>query len=74
MPADTEAREIWAKYVPRERILTGNLKDNFWEMGDTGPCGAARPRPLPLLTVVRLSLSIHSGAPLLLTVVHPFSS
>ena len=39
VPADTEAADIWAKYVPRERILTGNMKDNFWEMGDTGPCG-----------------------------------
>ena len=36
---DTEAFEEWKKWVPVERILTGNKKDNFWEMGDTGPCG-----------------------------------
>ena len=40
VPADLEARDIWMKVgVPPERILTGNMKDNFWEMGDTGPCG-----------------------------------
>ncbi|MEM1013546.1 MAG: alanine--tRNA ligase-related protein, partial [Planctomycetota bacterium] len=36
---DTEAKELWAKYLPAERIHPGNKKDNFWEMGDVGPCG-----------------------------------
>lgn len=36
---DKESFEIWAKHIPVERILNGNKKDNFWEMGDTGPCG-----------------------------------
>lgn len=36
---DTEAFEIWKGIVPEERILFGSKKDNFWEMGDTGPCG-----------------------------------
>jgi alanyl-tRNA synthetase len=36
---DKEAFEIWKKHVPEERILLGNKKDNFWEMGESGPCG-----------------------------------
>ena len=36
---DLEAYEIWKKYVPESRIVMGNKHDNFWEMGDQGPCG-----------------------------------
>jgi alanyl-tRNA synthetase len=38
-PPDDEAYELWARYVPRERIYRCSSKDNFWQMGDTGPCG-----------------------------------
>ena len=36
---DTEAREAWLKHLPADHVLTGNKHDNFWEMGDIGPCG-----------------------------------
>jgi len=36
---DKESLSIWEKYISRDRILYGDKKDNFWEMGDTGPCG-----------------------------------
>ncbi|MGW1454994.1 alanine--tRNA ligase [Salegentibacter agarivorans] len=36
---DTEALELWKKIVPEDRIVYGDKKDNFWEMGDQGPCG-----------------------------------
>lgn len=39
LPEDTEAHDIWKKYIAEDRILRGSKKDNFWEMGDTGPCG-----------------------------------
>ncbi|MFA6151320.1 MAG: alanine--tRNA ligase [Chitinophagaceae bacterium] len=39
LPFDEEAYNEWKKYVAEDRILRGNKKDNFWEMGDTGPCG-----------------------------------
>ena len=36
---DEDAARIWEKYIAKDRILLGNKKDNFWEMGDVGPCG-----------------------------------
>ncbi|MGB1308379.1 MAG: alanine--tRNA ligase [Oceanihabitans sp.] len=36
---DTEAYDIWKQYIAEDRILKGNKKDNFWEMGEQGPCG-----------------------------------
>ncbi|MEE2953649.1 MAG: alanine--tRNA ligase [Bacteroidota bacterium] len=36
---DAESYNIWKKYISKDRIINGNKKDNFWEMGDTGPCG-----------------------------------
>lgn len=36
---DNEAASLWGKFLPAERILNGSKKDNFWEMGDSGPCG-----------------------------------
>jgi len=39
VPFDQEAWDLWAPIVGEDRIILGNKKDNFWEMGDTGPCG-----------------------------------
>jgi alanyl-tRNA synthetase len=39
LPKDEEAANEWKKWIEEERVLLGNKKDNFWEMGDTGPCG-----------------------------------
>ncbi|MBR6306303.1 MAG: alanine--tRNA ligase [Bacteroidales bacterium] len=36
---DTEAQAAWLRHLPADHVLTGNKHDNFWEMGDTGPCG-----------------------------------
>ncbi|MDB5222558.1 MAG: alaS [Chitinophagaceae bacterium] len=39
LPRDDEAIGFWKKWISEDRIIMGNKKDNFWEMGDTGPCG-----------------------------------
>ncbi len=39
VPQDTEAYDFWRKFLPEDQIILGNKHDNFWEMGDTGPCG-----------------------------------
>jgi len=39
LPKDQEAYDYWKQYIHEDRILLGNKKDNFWEMGETGPCG-----------------------------------
>lgn len=39
VPQDTESFNIWKKYIAEDRIILASKKDNFWEMGDTGPCG-----------------------------------
>ena len=39
LPADDEARAQWQKHIADDRILAADKKDNFWEMGETGPCG-----------------------------------
>ena len=68
LPKDMETYDIWRQLVPEERIRFFGRKDNFWEMGDTGPCGPCteihidlRPNPTDLATPL-----LNSGNPLVI--------
>ncbi len=68
LPRDTETYELWRTFVPEERIRFFGRKDNFWEMGDTGPCGPCteihidlRPKPYDLATPL-----LNTGNPLVI--------
>ncbi len=39
LPSDEEAADLWRRFLPNEHVMYGNSKDNFWMMGETGPCG-----------------------------------
>jgi alanyl-tRNA synthetase len=58
VPFDQEAFDIWKQYVSEDRIILGNKKDNFWEMGDQGPCGPCSEIHIDLRTdAERMSVS-----------------
>lgn len=56
LPEDVEARELWKDWVSEDRILSFSKKDNFWEMGDTGPCGPCSEIHVDLRTDEEISL------------------
>jgi len=52
---DLETKALWEKLLPPERVLPGNMKDNFWEMGETGPCGPCTEIHVDRLTAMGLA-------------------
>ena len=73
MEADTESLELWKQFLPEDRILPGNKKDNFWEMGDTGPCGPCSEIHIDLRTpgdraLIPGSSLVNTGHPLVVEI------
>ncbi|MFA5768968.1 MAG: alanine--tRNA ligase [Bacteroidales bacterium] len=71
--ADEESRAIWNRFLPEDRIIAGNKKDNFWEMGDTGPCGPCSEihidlRPPGDRAVISGASLVNTGHPLVVEV------
>ena len=61
---DQEAKEAWLKHLPEDHIILGNKHDNFWEMGDTGPCGPCSEVHIDIRTAEEKAASGIPGAEL----------
>ena len=61
---DTEAREAWLQHLPADHVILGNKHDNFWEMGDTGPCGPSSEIHIDIRTPEEKAASGIPGAAL----------
>ncbi|MCS6894582.1 MAG: alanine--tRNA ligase [Bacteroidia bacterium] len=70
LPKDEETYALWQQYVPAERIRFFGRKDNFWEMGDTGPCGPCTEIHIDLRTEAEDSAAplLNSGHPLVIEI------
>ncbi len=73
LPWDEEAYNYWKRLLPDEQILRGSKKDNFWEMGDTGPCGPCSEihidiRPDSEKALTRGQMLVNKGHPLVIEI------